>query len=111
MTPDEAIGAKADENFVIKKGLDRVIEARFRGESGQAFTDAPGNWEGTLSELLDLHLEESRNRAFFTAGLNAVLCSSSWHREPCTAKMMNRQNAAGRCRNWFAKDTEPDATE
>jgi hypothetical protein len=73
LTPDEAIGAKADENFVIKKGVERVIEARFKDAPGQAFTDAPGNWEGTLSELLDINLEESRNRAFFTAGLNAVL--------------------------------------
>lgn len=73
LTPDEAIGAKADSNFVIKKGLERVIEARFRDAAGQAFTDTPGNWEGTLSELLDLSLGESRNRAFVTAGLNAVM--------------------------------------
>ncbi|HOP40692.1 MAG TPA: DUF364 domain-containing protein [Geobacteraceae bacterium] len=73
LTPDEAIGEKADKNFVIKKGLERVIEARFRDTAGQAFTDAPGDWEGTLSELFDLNLEESRNRAFFTAGLNALM--------------------------------------
>ncbi len=75
LTPDEAIGAKADENFVIKKGKERVIEASFREARGQAFTDAPGNWEGTLGELLTLDLRETGYRAVFTAGLNAVLRS------------------------------------
>jgi len=73
LTPDEAIGATADENFVIRKGKERVIEAVYREARGQAFTDAPGNWEGTLGELLALDLSESGYRAMFTAGLNAVL--------------------------------------
>ena len=73
LTPDEAIGAGADENFVIKKGKERVIEAVYGEARGQAFTDAPGNWQGTLSELLALDLRETKNRAVFTAGLNAVL--------------------------------------
>jgi hypothetical protein len=73
LTPDEAIGAKADENFVIKKGKERVIEAVYRDAWGQAFTDAPGNWEGTLGELLALDLGKTGCRAVFTAGLNAVL--------------------------------------
>jgi hypothetical protein len=75
LTPDEAIGAKADENFVIKKGKERVIEASFREARGQAFTDAPGNWEGTLGELLSLDLGKTGYRAVFTAGLNAVMRS------------------------------------
>jgi hypothetical protein len=75
LTPDEAIGAKADENFVIKKGKERVIEAVYQGAHGQAFTDAPGNWEGTLGELLSLDLGKTGYRAVFTAGLNAVMRS------------------------------------
>jgi hypothetical protein len=75
LTPDEAIGAKADENFVIRKGKERVIEAVYRDAHGQAFTDAPGNWEGTLGELLSLDLGETGYRAVFTAGLNAVMRS------------------------------------
>ncbi len=75
LTPEEAIGAKADENFVIKKGKERVIEAVYREAHGQAFTDAPGNWEGTLGELLFLDLGKTGYRAVFTAGLNAVMRS------------------------------------
>lgn len=74
LTPDEAIGATADENFVIKKGKERVIEAVYCDARGQAFTDAPGNWEGTLGELLALDLGTNGYRAVFTAGLNAVMC-------------------------------------
>lgn len=72
LTPDEAIGS-ADDTFVIKKGKERVIEACYRETAGQAFTDAPGNWEGTLGELLELDLGKNGRRALFTAGLNAVL--------------------------------------
>jgi len=72
LTPDETIGS-ADETFVIKKGKERVIEARFRDTTGQAFTDAPGNWDGTLGELLEMELGKTTRRALFTAGLNAVL--------------------------------------
>jgi hypothetical protein len=73
LTPEEAIGDRADNNFVIKKGKEKVIEACFDGARGQAFTDHPGDWQGTLEELLGLELNEIGKRAIFTAGLNAVL--------------------------------------
>ncbi len=50
-----------------------MIEASFDGVRGQAFTDHPGDWEGTLGELLAMELEAIGQRAIFTAGLNAVL--------------------------------------
>lgn len=73
LTPDEAIGAEARDEFVIKKGREKVIEAEFDGAAGQAFTDHPGNWQGSLEELLRLDLTATSRRAVFTAGLNAVL--------------------------------------
>jgi len=73
LQPDEAIGKDADTSFVIKKGKERVIEATFQGHKGQAFTDRPGRWSGTLGDLLTLDLERILNRAVFVAGLNAVL--------------------------------------
>jgi hypothetical protein len=74
LTPDEAIGAKADPNFVIKKGKERVIEACWNESRGQAFTDRPCDWQGSLDELLTMDLHQVDRRAVFTAGLNAVLC-------------------------------------
>ncbi len=73
LSPDEAIGATADKDFVIKKGKERVIEAFWNGAKGQAFTDHPNNWQGCLGELLAVDLAEIPRRAVFTAGLNAVM--------------------------------------
>ena len=71
--PDDAIGAKADGDFVLKKGKERVIEARIGGARGQAFTDRPIAWKGTLEEALRLDLGSVENRAVFTAVLNGAL--------------------------------------
>ena len=73
LTPDEAIGAEASQEFIIKKGQERVIEAEYNGAAGQAFTDQPSNWQGNLEEILQLDLNDTGQRAVFTAGLNAVL--------------------------------------
>lgn len=73
LTPDDAIGVHADSEFVIKKGKERVIEANWGEARGQAFTDQPANWQGSIAQLLDLDLTATGQRAIFTAGLNAVL--------------------------------------
>jgi len=73
LSPDEAIGPKADAGFVIKKGKERVIEAAASGARGQAFTDRPTSWSGRVEDLLVLDLSQVPCRAVFVAGMNAVL--------------------------------------
>jgi hypothetical protein len=73
LSPDEAIGSDADQDFIIRKGKEIVIEAAFLDSRGQAFTDAPSEWRGNLAALIGLDLSQTRYRAVFTAGLNAVL--------------------------------------
>ena len=73
LSPDEAIGAKAANGFVIKKGRERVIEAAFTAALGQAFTDHPSEWSGTLEDMFALDLSNVPERAVFVAGMNAVL--------------------------------------
>ena len=85
--PDKAIGKDADPSFVIKKGKERVIEAAFQGHRGQAFTDHPTGWSGTLGDMLSLNLDEISNRAVFVAGLNATL--SALERLPGTVHCKN----------------------
>lgn len=75
LSPEEAIGSIADDSFPIRRGRERVIEAEFCGFRGQAFTDRPAPWQGTIEELLALDLSKIPARAVFTAGLNAVLLS------------------------------------
>ncbi|GAB4332101.1 MAG: DUF364 domain-containing protein [Candidatus Abyssubacteria bacterium] len=73
LQPDEAIGKDASQDFVIKKGKERVIEATFAGARGQAFTDQPSAWSGTVEDLVRLDLSRVTNRAVVVAGLNAIL--------------------------------------
>lgn len=73
LSPNEAIGVRASSDFAIKKGKERVIEATFEGAHGQAFTDRPSRWAGTLSEAMSVNLTEVRSRAIFVAAMNAVM--------------------------------------
>ena len=73
LSPVEAIGWHADKEFAINKGKERVIEAVFCGVRGQAFTDQPSSWSGTLAELLEMELLQTDRRAAFVAGMNAIL--------------------------------------
>lgn len=75
LSPEEAIGSIPDNSFPIRRGKERVIEAEFQGCRGQAFTDRPASWTGTIEDLLGLGLGKIAARAVFTAGLNAVLLS------------------------------------
>jgi len=75
LSPDEAIGPEAHDGFVVRKGRERVIEARFGEHCGQAFTDSPTEFHGALDEVLALDLRETANRAVFVATMNAVLRS------------------------------------
>jgi hypothetical protein len=73
LSPDEAIGARASPDFAIKKGKERVIEATFEGARGQAFTDRPSQWAGTLGDAMSVDLTEVQSRAIFVATMNAVM--------------------------------------
>jgi len=70
----DAVGDKLTGDFPIQRGKEQVIEAVFKGTSGQVFTDTPSSWSGTLEDILALDLSVTRNRAVFVAGMNAVLC-------------------------------------
>lgn len=75
LTPEEAIGKTKRQDFPIISGKDVMIEASFRGSLGQAFSDAPTAFSGTLSEILNADLVgDIRARGLFIATLNAVMC-------------------------------------
>jgi hypothetical protein len=73
LTPEEAIGTPGRRDFPILIGKERVVEATLGDARGHAFTDAPSEYVGSLRELLELELGESRHRALFVAALNATL--------------------------------------
>ena len=73
LTPEEVIGKPERDDFPLLKGKEVMIQANFRGSFGQAFTDMPGHYHGTLNEILNLSLENNLERAVFISTLNAVL--------------------------------------
>lgn len=73
LSPEEAIGKPDRVDYPILKGKEVMIEATFRESKGQAFTDMPGNFQGSLQDLIGLELKNSFERAIFVAGLNAVM--------------------------------------
>lgn len=73
LEPEEAIGNPKRKDYPLLKGKEVMIEAKFKGAFGQAFTDHPVDFRGSLNEILKLDLDKTANRALNVAALNAVL--------------------------------------
>lgn len=72
LKPDEAIGTPQRKDFPLLKGKERLMEAGFKGARGQAFTDMPENFAGTLQEIVSRRLESNYDRAVLISSINAV---------------------------------------
>ena len=70
---DEAIGNPERDDFPLLRGKEVLMEARYRGSIGQAFTSARGVYSGTLEEVLKLPLESTFHRAVLVSTINAVM--------------------------------------
>ena len=68
----QAIGSPSRQDFPLLQGKEVMIEAQFLGSYGQAFTDRPHDFTGSLNDVLGLSLNTNDNRAIFIATLNAV---------------------------------------
>ena len=78
LTPVEAIGDPQRRDFPLIKGREVMLEATLDGAVGQAFTDMPTTFEGTLREVSELLLADNAERGVFIAALNALLRSKGW---------------------------------
>ena len=72
LSPKEAIGSPSRQDFPILIGKEVIVEAQFNESFGQAFTDQPRSFSGTIDELLNLSLDNNGNRAIFISSLNAI---------------------------------------
>ncbi len=74
LSPEEAIGITARKDYPILTGKDVMIEAQYKGVKGQAFTDAPSDWSGSLGELLELDYDnDPHSRGLLIATINACM--------------------------------------
>lgn len=75
LTPEEAIGKPDRDDYPLLTGKEVMMEARFRGGVGQAFTDQAGRFTGSIGEILYMPLTTNFRRAVFVATLNVVMRS------------------------------------
>jgi uncharacterized protein (DUF4213/DUF364 family) len=73
LSPEEAIGRPDRTDFPLLKGKEVMLEAVFRDARGHAFTDMPGDFQGSLQDIVELDLRDNFERAVFIAGFNAVM--------------------------------------
>lgn len=73
LSTEQAIGTPKRKDFPLMMGKEKLLEADYKGTKGQAFTDSPSSFHGTLHEFLDLPLQTNFERAAFIAVLNAVM--------------------------------------
>jgi hypothetical protein len=73
LSTEQAIGNPDDKDYPIVKGMERLMQAEFRGGRGQAFTDRYGNFSGRLADIASMDLNNNFRRAVFVASLNAVM--------------------------------------
>ncbi|SCK04604.1 Domain of uncharacterised function (DUF364) [uncultured Clostridium sp.] len=71
---EEAIGITERKDFPIIVGKEIMLQAEFQGAYGQAFTDAPSIFEGTLEDIMNLDIiNDPHSRGIFIASMNAVM--------------------------------------
>jgi len=73
LTPEEAIGITERKDFPLLNGKEVLIEAKFLDSVGQAYTDSPTVFNGSIKKVLELDLSDNRNKVLFIAALNAIL--------------------------------------
>jgi len=73
LSAEEAIGNPEDKDYPLIVGVERLMQAEFKGSLGQAFTDMYGNFSGRLSDIVAMELTNNFRRAIFISSLNAVM--------------------------------------
>jgi len=73
LSAKQAIGTPKRRDYALLEGREVMIEAHFRDGLGQAFTDQPHDFTGSLKEVLGLSLNTNDDRAVFVATFNAVM--------------------------------------
>lgn len=73
LSTEQAIGNPEDKDYPLVRGMERLMQAEFRGSRGQAFTDMYGNFSGRLADIAAMDLKNNFRRAVFISSLNTVM--------------------------------------
>jgi uncharacterized protein (DUF4213/DUF364 family) len=97
----EAIGEPDRDDFPILRGKEVLMQAVYRGATGQAFTSASGSFKGTLRDVLELPLTGIFERAVLVSTLNAVLRNLGLIEKTVHCKDDGPRRCAGRMAEWI----------
>ena len=86
LTPEEAIGSPAHNDYPLLKGKERMMQAVFQDVKGQAYSDHTGNFSGSLSQVINLPMDSNFHRALLIATTNAVLRKMGVIKKSCHCK-------------------------
>lgn len=78
LTVEESIGNPIRQDYPLIKGRETMLEAEVCGAKGQAFTDMPGSFSGSLQEVVEAKISTNFDRAILIATLNATLRHLGW---------------------------------
>ncbi|ADL12018.1 Rossmann-like domain-containing protein [Acetohalobium arabaticum] len=106
LSSEEAIGNPKRDDFPLIIGDEVMIQAQFKDSLGQAFTDHPGNFQGSLSKILDLSFDSNYHRALFIASVNAVLRSLSAADKTVHCKDEEPHKCAKEMAEWISNNTD-----
>ena len=73
LSPQQAIGNPEDKDYPLMVGVERLMQAEFRGSMGQAYTDMYGDFSSRLSDIVEMDLKNNFRRAIFISSLNAIM--------------------------------------
>ena len=108
LTATQAIGQPKRTDYPIQNGKEVMIEADCEGSLGQAFTDQPVDYHGSLTDILALPLAGSANRALFVAALNAVLKKNKLTDRTVHCKNEEPEMCASMLIQWLLEKIQPD---
>ncbi len=78
LTAEESIGNPLRQDYPLVRGRETMLEAEICGAKGQAFTDSPGSFAGTLQDIVAAPIATNFDRALLIAVLNATLRHLGW---------------------------------
>ena len=87
LSNEEAIGTPDRKDFPLLTGREQLMQAEFRESKGQAFTDKPGSFTGTLARIIQSSPENNFERAVWISTMNAVCAYLG-----CTSKTIHCKN-------------------
>ena len=86
LTPEEAIGSPAHDDYPLLKGKERIMQAVFQNVKGHAYSDHTGNFSGSLSQVFNLPMDSNFHRALLIATANAALRKMRLIKKSCHCK-------------------------